>query len=111
MVVDYVGGGAFDGSGGDDLQGWVALLDGFVELGVTGVVAAGTVEPVFIADFDVGEMEGFGVAVFGALCSPLCGSGAGDVLDLVEGVLDVGFEVGAGVDVVAEERVSGVDSE
>ena len=100
VVVDDVGRDAFDGRGGDELQVRVLRLDGLVELGVAAVVAAGAVEPVFVADLDVGEMEGRGVAVFGALGSPLCGGVAGDVLDLVERVLNVGLEVGAGVDVL-----------
>ena len=100
-----------DRSGGDDLEGGIALLDGFVELGEAAVVAVGFVELVFVADLDVGEVEGFGVAVLCSLGSPPGGGAASDVFDLVKSVLNVGFKIGAGVDVVAEERVSGVDGE
>ena len=51
------------------------------------------------------------MAVFGSLGSPPGGGVAGDVFNLVQRVLHVGFEVVAGGDVFLEERVSGEDGQ
>ena len=97
--------------GGDGLQLRILRLDGLVELREAAFVAAGSVEPVLVADLDVVQREGLGVAELGADGSPLGAGVAGDELDLFESVVDVGRERGAGVDVVALERVSGEDRE
>ena len=97
VIVDDVGADAFDGGGGDELEVRVLLLDGFVELGVAGVVGAGPVELVLIADFDVGEVEGVRDGrPLGALGSPFGGNGAGDILDLFESFVNVRFKIRAG---------------
>ena len=91
VLVEHIGLQAFDGRGGDELQIGIFRLDGFVERRVALLVAAGLVEPVFVADFDIGELEGRGVAVFDALGAPFGVGSAGHVFDLVEGVLDIGL--------------------
>ena len=107
VIVDDVGAAVVDRRRGDDLQLRIFGLDGVVELGEAFFVAAWTaVEIVFVADFDVGELEGFGVAVGGAAGAPVGAGVAGDVLDFIEGVLDVGLEVVAGGDVRAVETDS-----
>ena len=79
------------------------LFDGVVELREAGVVSAGRLVVLLVADFDVVECEGRGMAVAGALGAPFCGGVAGDVLDFVERVLHVGLEVRAGVHVLLVE--------
>jgi len=93
------------------LQAGIFGADGFVELGVALFIAAGAVKPFFVADFDVGEREGRGVTVFDTLGAPFGVGSAGDVFNLIERVLHVRFEVLAGIDVVAAQRVSGIDGE
>ncbi len=39
------------------------LLDGVVELRKPSIVTAGTIEPVFVANFDVAQLERFGITV------------------------------------------------
>jgi len=111
VIIDHIGSDGFDRSRGDELKFRVPLLDGLVELRVTAVIGAGFVELVLVTDFNVGEMKGSRVAVFGAFRTPLGGGASGHVLDLIEGILNVGLEVGAGVYVLLVEGVSGVYSE
>ena len=63
VLVDHVRLHAFDRRGGDQLQVGILRLDRLVELRVAAVVAAGAVEPIFVADLDIGELEGRGMAV------------------------------------------------
>ncbi len=96
---------------GDDLQVGITRLDGVVKLGVATVVGVGLVEEIFVADLDVAKRERFRMAVRGAAGAPLGGDGADDVFDLVEGFLNEGLELGAGLDVFASQRVAGVEAE
>ena len=75
--------------------GYLALM-ALKELGEAALVAAGPIEPVLVADFDVVEGERRGVADLGADGSPLGGGVAGDELDLVESVVYEGLSAGPG---------------
>jgi hypothetical protein len=73
VIVHYVGLHALELGGGDEFKLRVFGFDGLVELGVAAFVAAGVVELVFVADLDVVDGEGRGMAQFGADGSPLRG--------------------------------------
>ncbi len=111
VIVDDVRLDAVDGRGCDELKPGIALLDGLVELRIAAVVAAGAVEPVFVADLDVSEREGRGVAVLGSLCAPPGVGVAGHVFDLVERILHVRLKGGAGINVLLLHGVAGIDGE
>ena len=69
-AVDSLVGVVFGADGGHAFEGWVFRLDGVEELGETGVVTSGAIEPIFVADLDVFQLEGGAVAVFGAFGVP-----------------------------------------
>src|SRR5262245_10526711 len=58
MIVIQVRLEAFDRRAGDDLQLRVALANCLCHLSKPAVVAAGRIEPVFIADLNVAQREG-----------------------------------------------------
>ena len=78
MLVDHVRLAAVDaqglrlvvGDGGDGFEMGIPGLDGVVELREARVVAVRFIEPVFVADFDVGELERLRVAVLRAARAP-----------------------------------------
>ena len=86
-------------------------LDGVVELREPSVVTAGAVEPVFVADFDVVQLERLGMAVLDALRAPFGGGVAGDVFNFIERVLNVRFELRSGGNVIMFQRVTGEHGE
>ncbi len=67
------------------------------------------VEPVFVANFDIGKLERRGVAIFDALGSPPGVRAAGYVFDLIESILNERFEIGTGFHVLSAQRIAGVD--
>src|ERR1035441_4413918 len=97
VLVQHVGGAAGGAGGTDDFKLRILGLNGIEELAEAAFIAAGlAIELVLVADFDVFRREGRGMAVLGAAHPPDRVRAADDVLDLVEGVGDVGHEVGAG---------------
>ncbi len=112
MLVDDVGNTGGGARGTDDFELRVFGADGVEELGEAAFVAAGlTIEIILVADLDVLQREGRGMAVLGAACTPDGVRAAGHVLDLIERVLDVGLEVGSGLDALLVHGISGVDGE
>ncbi len=81
------GAGVVGAAVGDDGDVRVRRLDGGAELLEAGEELLG--EVLLVADFQVGEVEGLGVAHLGALPAPFAGAGAVGELDEVQGVLDV----------------------
>src|SRR6202000_3347358 len=67
--------------------------------------------PVFVADLDVVQREWCRMAVLRADGTPFCVDAAGDILNFIERIFDEGFEVFAGDDVRAFERVARVNGE
>ena len=74
--------------GGDDLDVGVLGLDGAVKQGETplrtAVGGGAAVEIVLVADFDVSEFEGGGMAVLGAAGAPLGGRLATDIFNFIQ---------------------------
>ncbi len=74
------------------------MLDGVVELGEPSVVGptalgAAAVKPIFVSDLHISQLEGLGVPIFGALCTPFGGLSVPDeILDFLERFLNVGFQ-------------------
>ena len=97
MLVDHFRGEAADPlvlrvlepHGGDDLEVGVARLDRGVELREPLIVRAGLIEEVLVAHFDIGQLEGRGVARLGAERSPLRRRRTRHVFDFVDA--GVGF--------------------
>src|SRR6266511_2789888 len=87
----------------------ILCSDGVIELGETGVIAARPVEEVLVSDLRVIKLERRRMAVLGALRSPLRLGGTAHVFDLVQGLLDVRYEVRAGRDPLTPQRVSSID--
>ncbi len=111
VIVLDIGLHVFQRHGGDELQVWVLRLDGFVELRVAIFVGVRAIEGVFVADFNIGELERSRVPVLRADGAPLGVGPAGDVFNFVESVLYVGLEVVAGLHEVLHEGEAGVNSE
>src|SRR5215471_18364316 len=92
MLVDHVGLAAFDaqilglliGNGGNEFESRIASLDGVVKLGETIIIAKRAVEPIFIADFNVGELERGGMAVLRTPSAPPCVGSAGYIFDFLQ---------------------------
>jgi hypothetical protein len=110
MVVDQVGPDTLDRRGSDQLQFGVLRLDRFVELRVAAVVAARFVELVLVADFDISELEGLRMAALGAEAAPPGVNAAGHIFQLVQSVLHVGLESGAGFHMILSQRIAAIDS-
>ena len=99
------------GHGGDQLQIRVFGLDGLVVLGVAVTVGSGFVEPIFVADLDVAQLEGRRVTVLHPLCTPLRVGVAGYVLDLIQSILDVGLQIGSRLYELLLHGVAGINGQ
>ena len=111
MIVLHVGLHVLERHGGDELKVGVLRLDGLVKLRVPAFVVVRAIELIFVADFDIAELEWCRMAVFDALGSPLGIGAAGHIFDFIERVLDVRLESGAGLSGFLREGVAGIDSE
>ena len=119
MLVNHVRLAAVDaqplrlvvGNGGNGFEVGEARLDGIMELREARVVAVRTIEPVLVADFDIGELERPRVAFLRAARAPRRARITGDILNLLQRFLHVRFEIGARIDVHAAQRIAGVNGQ
>ena len=111
VVIHDIGSHAFHRHGGDHLEVWVLRLDCLVELSIPAVVSPGAVEIVFVADLHVAQGERRRMPVARAHRAPLGVGSAGDVLDLLQPLLYVGFQVRPRLHHLPAERVPGIDAQ
>src|SRR5690348_14243039 len=109
MIVQHVGTAGLDRRRRNELQARVTGFDRVVELSVTPVVAARAVEPVLIADLDVGKLERSRVSIPDAHCAPGRSRVAGHVFNLVQRVLYERLKARSGIDVLSAQGVPGED--
>src|SRR6202042_2222373 len=83
-------------------------LNRFIELSVTSVISLSFVEIILVADFDVRQGERRGMPVFRTDCAPFRIRSAGHILDLIQRVLHVGFEIRAWLHYLSTERVTSI---
>ena len=109
MVVNDVGRDSADGHGGNDLKLRILCLDRLIELRVTPVVGLCFVKIILVADFHPRQGERRGVPVLRAHRAPLRVWSARHILNLIQRVLYVGFQVGARLDYLTTEGIAAID--
>src|SRR6478736_8355765 len=91
----------------------ILRLDGVVKLREPAIITSTAVEPIFVTDLNVGQLEWFGMTILRPARAPLGGLGVADeILDFFERFLHVRFERRTGGNhATAAEAVAGENTE